>query len=152
MKRARFPLATLLVLAASALAAQGCASSAAALRSWEGRPSSELIASWGAPLHVLPAERGGWILVYESTRSHTMPGYDETRLIGPGVAIGEDGREPPDTTYGIQPGGFGSGTALTTSHPATTSESIATRTFWVSAEGRITKSAERRDSRVRFAE
>ncbi len=141
VKRSRSPLAALLGLAASVLVAQGCASSSAALRSWEGRSSSELIASWGAPLQVLPGEQGGTILVYESTRSNTTPGYTEIRDVGHGADVG----------YAAPPF-WESDQTITASHPSTASESTTVRMFWVSADGRITRSAEKRENRVRFAE
>ena len=91
----------------------GCVSEA--MQSWVGHHYSEVIGKWGPPTRVLDDVSGGKIMIWESTRSHTTPGYATTE------PYGFLSRPSYETTY----------------TPPRTTAYTTSRTFWVNSEGII---------------
>ena len=111
-------LLVFLALMSTALNSSGCApkvndfKKAAAIdrimASWVGHYQSELIARWGPPTKIVPSERGGKIIIYESLKG-TWGNRRDDRIVG--------GAQYPTTSR--QPG------------------YAATRTFYVNQKGII---------------
>ncbi len=106
------------------LLSNGCAArNSNAMRAWEGRHYSDLIASWGPPQQVFDDGAGGRMLIWTSSRSYTTPGKSETQADG-NATIYDDyiwGSARSDTTY----------------TPPQTHGSKAYRVFWINRRGYI---------------
>jgi hypothetical protein len=89
-----FPKTKWLLISAFMLFALNCSSSAPKVNdfskartinrimdSWIGHYQSELIAQWGPPTEIVPDEKGGNILIYESLKG-TWGNVKDKRIVG----------------------------------------------------------------------
>src|SRR5207245_2167690 len=94
----------------------GCISPDAAMKSFMGQPSSELVARWGPPPNRMSDSQGGEIWTYFEQRQVTTPGYANTTVYGTGNTDGNVYRNPYGGTYNANSSAYGN--ATTTYTPA----------------------------------
>lgn len=127
----RGPLTFLFILAL--VTSSGCISPDKAMKSFLGRPATELIARWGPPQQKMSDGQGGEIWIYFEQRHWTMPGWAHTTVRGRGNTYGNIYGKPYGATYQGNSSVYGS--ATTTYTPAQTHSYTAHRTFFINGEG-----------------
>ncbi len=131
MRRASLTLLCLLAL----VALSGCLSPDAAMKSFLGQHSSELVARWGPPQQKMSDGQGGEIWSYFQQRQWTTPGQANTTFAGTGDSYGSIYGNPYGATY--QGNSSFSGNATTTYTPSQNHGYTAHRTFFINSDGVI---------------
>jgi hypothetical protein len=131
MKALRFAI----LVAVAALTLTGCVTPHAAMKSFLGHHSSELIGLWGPPQEKNDDGNGGQIWTYYEHRQWTTPGHSTTSAYGMANTHGTVYNNPYGSSFNANTTAFG--TAHTTYTPPETHGYRAHRTFFIDSSGRI---------------
>ena len=111
----------------------GCLTPDRLMKSYMGKPSTELVARWGLPQQKMSDGQGGEIWIYLERRQWTTPGQANTVLTGTGNTYGDIYGTPYGAAY--QANTSFQGSATTTYTPAQTHGYTAQRTFFINGSG-----------------
>ena len=131
MKRPTLTLLCLIALVALA----GCTSPDAAMKSFLGLHSSELVAQWGPPQDKTPDGDGGEVWSYSELRQWTTPGQANITVNGTRNSSGSIYGNPYGATYQGNSSVYGN--ATTTYTPSQTHSYTARRSFFINSGGVI---------------